>query len=385
MHEETGLHVWLDPLWETLHITFFVMIVMMLMEFVELYRMRRKKELGLAGRLAGGGGFRHFLQIVVAALLGMIPGCVGGFVAVSLYAHRVFSFGAVFAASMTALGDDAFRMLASEPLFTLQVELVLLAGGIVLGYVVDLLGGKALQAGAASCHIELHDADQEGKGVLHVHSHAGMEAGHAGENGKEDKFWPALKDWSFSRALLVVLLLLYVASLVAGFPGHVHGHEEEHVLHFGFENIVSLLLSLAALILEVFVNEHFLQEHLWNHLLKKHFPAIFLWTLGTLYLITLLQLHFDLHAWLAADTSRSGLLVLAAILVGWIPQSGPHYLFIQLYFSSVIPASVFWANAIVQDGHTSLLLLAESRRKYVLLKSIKSGLALLVALILSLL
>ena len=53
--------------------------------------------------------------------------------------------------------------------------------------------------------------------------------------------------------------------------------------------------------------------------------------------------------------------------------------------SSVIPASVFWANAIVQDGHTSLLLLAESRRKYVLLKSIKSGLALLVALILFLL
>ena len=376
MHEETGLHVWLDPLWETLHITFFVMIVMMLMEFVELYRMRRKKELGLAGRLAGGGGFRHFLQIVVAALLGMIPGCVGGFVAVSLYAHRVFSFGAVFAASMTALGDDAFRMLASEPLFTLQVELVLLAGGIVLGYVVDLLGGKALQAGAASCHIELHDADQEGKGVLHVHSHAGMEAGHAGENGKEDKFWPALKDWSFSRALLVVLLLLYVASLVAGFPGHVHGHEEEHVLHFDFENIVSLLLSLAALILVVFVNEHFLQEHLWNHLLKKHFPAIFLWTLGTLYLITLLQHHIDLGAWVSADLSHIGLMLLAAILIGWIPQSGPHYLFIQLYFTSAIPFGVFFANAIVQDGHTSLLLLAESRRRYVLLKSLKSLIAL---------
>ena len=111
-------------------------------------------------------------------------------------------------------------------------------------------------------------------------------------------------------------------------------------------------------------------------MLKKHFPSIFLWTLGTLYLITLLQHHIDLGAWVSADLSHIGLMLLAAILIGWIPQSGPHYLFIQLYFTSAIPFGVFFANAIVQDGHTSLLLLAESRRRYVLLKSLKSLIAL---------
>lgn len=369
MHGESWSHIYLEPLWETLHVTFFVMVVMMLMEFVELYRMRRKKDSGWIVQMQGRGAGRHGLQLLMAAALGLIPGCVGGFMAVSLYAHRMLSFGAVLTASFTALGDDAFRMLASEPWLTLKVEAILFGMGMLFGWIVDKIGGERWQLGSKACHIELHDADQEGDGH-HPHAHK--------ENGATatDRYWPALKDWSFARTLLVVLLLFYMASLLGGVPGHEHGHEAAHGFHLDFENGLFLLLSLTALILVIFSNEHFLQEHLWNHLLKKHFPSIFLWTLGTLYLITLLQHHIDLGAWVSADLSHIGLMLLAAILIGWIPQSGPHYLFIQLYFTSAIPFGVFFANAIVQDGHTSLLLLAESRRRYVLLKSLKSLIAL---------
>ncbi|MCM1042249.1 MAG: hypothetical protein NC396_07480 [Bacteroides sp.] len=67
----------MQPLWETIHIVFFVMVVLMLMEFIELYRMGK-----------GGGvlflGDRHpFVQLLVAALLGFIPGCVGGLMVVA--------------------------------------------------------------------------------------------------------------------------------------------------------------------------------------------------------------------------------------------------------------------------------------------------------------
>ena len=81
MHEESWTHVYLEPLWETLHVTFFVMVVMMLMEFVELYRMRRKKESRLIAKVQGSGEGRHWLQLLMAAMLGLIPGCVGGFMA----------------------------------------------------------------------------------------------------------------------------------------------------------------------------------------------------------------------------------------------------------------------------------------------------------------
>lgn len=376
MHEESWTHVYLEPLWETLHVTFFVMVVMMLMEFVELYRMRRKKESGLIAKVQGSGEGRHWLQLLMAAMLGLIPGCVGGFMAVSLYAHRMLSFGAVLAASFTALGDDAFRMLASEPGITLKVEAMLFGMGLVFGWIADKMGGERWQLGAKACHIELHDADHEGSGhYIHLHKLGGNPA-------SSDRFWPALKDWSFARTLLVVLLLFYIASLFGGIPGHDHGHGLDHSFHLDFENGLFLLLTLGALVLVFFCNEHFLQEHLWKHLLKKHFPSVFLWTLGTLYLITVLQHYMDLQAWVSGDATHIGVMLLAAILVGWIPQSGPHYLFIQLYFTSAIPFGVFLANAIVQDGHTSLLLLAESRRKYVLLKSMKSLIALVISVVL---
>ena len=373
MHEESWSHIYVEPLWETLHVTFFVMVVMMLMEFAELYRMRRKEESGLITKVQGGGEGRHWLQLLLAAGLGLIPGCVGGFMAVSLYAHRMLSFGAVLAASFTALGDDAFRMLASEPGITLKVEAMLFGMGSVFGWLADKVGGGRWQLGSKACHIELHDADHEG-GCHHLHARAEGKARHG-------RFLPALKDWSFARALLVSLLLLYMVGLVGGIPGHGHGTDDA-AGHLDFESVLFSLLSLAALVLVVSCNEHFLQEHLWKHLLKKHFPSIFLWTLGTLYLSSFVQHHLDLQSWISADATHAGLMLLAAVLTGWIPQSGPHYLFIQLYFTSAIPFGVFFANAIVQDGHTSLLLLAESRSKYVLLKSLKSLVALVLGIFL---
>ena len=38
-----------------------------------------------------------FKQVIVASILGMVPGCIGGFAAVSLYTHRLISFGALIA------------------------------------------------------------------------------------------------------------------------------------------------------------------------------------------------------------------------------------------------------------------------------------------------
>ena len=62
--------------------------------------------------------------------------------------------------------------------------------------------------------------------------------------------------------------------------------------------------------------------------------------------------------------------LIAAVLVGLIPESGPHLLFITLYAQSLLPFGVLLANSIVQDGHGMLPMLAESRKDFIRVKII---------------
>src|SRR5512138_1543308 len=85
----------------TLMITFFVLVVMMIIEYITVQsRGRWSRPLGRSG----------YLQIIVASFLGLIPGCLGGFTAVSLYIHRTFNFAALLTTMIAATGDESFVM-----------------------------------------------------------------------------------------------------------------------------------------------------------------------------------------------------------------------------------------------------------------------------------
>jgi len=70
--------------------------------------------------------------------------------------------------------------------------------------------------------------------------------------------------------------------------------------------------------------------------------------------------------------------LLLACLVGLIPESGPHLIFVTLFAQGVVPLSVLLASSIVQDGHGMLPMLAHSAREFLLIKAIAftAGLAL---------
>ncbi len=94
---------------------------------------------------------------------------------------------------------------------------------------------------------------------------------------------------------------------------------------------------------------HFLTEHVYKHILKRHLWQIFLWLYAALFLIQLVSQH------LAAETLFSGaglaaMLVLAA-LVGLLPISGPNVFLLALFAHGYLPFSILLANSIVQDGH----------------------------------
>ncbi len=63
-------------------------------------------------------------------------------------------------------------------------------------------------------------------------------------------------------------------------------------------------------------------------------------------------------------------MLIIAVLVGIVPESGPHLLFIILFASGNLPFSILLANSIVQDGHGSLPLIAETRKGFILVKLI---------------
>jgi hypothetical protein len=122
---------------------------------------------------------------------------------------------------------------------------------------------------------------------------------------------------------------------------------------------------------------HYIKEHVWRHIVRRHLWRTFLWTLGTLLLVKLGLTEWPLEK-LASEYTLA-LLFLGA-LVGLIPESGPHLIFVTLYASNLIPFSVLFASSFVQDGHGLLPMLSYSVRDSILIKAFNLVLGLILAL-----
>jgi hypothetical protein len=70
-----------------------------------------------------------------------------------------------------------------------------------------------------------------------------------------------------------------------------------------------------------------------------------------------------------------------ALTIGLIPESGPHIVFISLFIDGSIPFSILLANSLVQNGHSGLPLLAESKKGFVKMKLIALTTGLIVGLL----
>ena len=195
-------------------------------------------------------------------------------------------------------------------------------------------------------------------------------------------------------------LAVFIAALASGRLGHEHGtdaheehihsgycehHHEEHADHIedsfhidllseDWMNILFAGLSIVMLFVIIFGSEHFVDEHLWNHVIRKHLPVIFSWTLGVLLILGLVLQHFDINNWISDNTA---LMIILATLIGIIPESGPHMIFVTLFAAGVIPFPVLLASCISQDGHASIPLLAESSRSFIWAKVINCAVALI--------
>jgi len=322
-------------------ITAFVIIMMLLIEYISVQT---------RGRWNDKFDRNPFLQILIAAVLGFMPGCLGVYLVVSLYVHRIFHFAALCAAMIATSGDEVFVMFAMIPGKALLIMGILFLVSLVAAYILYLfpLGKRKMRLDKN--HMTLHDHDPDCRGFI------------------PSRIIPQLKHISFERCVLLVVGLIFIVFLLSGDIGPDH---------WNWQRIVFLIVLSIELFIAFTVPDHFLQKHLWDHVIRKHFLRVFLWTFGAFLVIHvgLEFLHFE--DWIR-DMHLSILMI--ALLIGIIPESGPHILFITLYATGNIPLSILLANSIVQDGHGSIPLLAETRIDFLRMKGVNLLLGLIVGL-----
>jgi hypothetical protein len=135
-----------------LMITGFVLAMMLIIEYLNVLT-AGKWQKDLAKHVWG--------QYIVAALLGVLPGCLGAFTAVAMYTHGVLTLGAVVTAMVASSGDEAFVMLALIPRHALLLMAILFGIGLGLGVLVDVVGGGRKTRHPAHS-FELHERNRCG-------------------------------------------------------------------------------------------------------------------------------------------------------------------------------------------------------------------------------
>ena len=315
-----------------LMITSFVFIMMLLIEYINVLTKGSWQDSLKKSRWG---------QYVLSGFLGAVPGCLGAFTIVSLYSHQVVSLGALVTAMIATSGDEAFVMFSMFPVkaFWLTVGLFLI--GIISGYISDLIFKKQkLLIVHLNHELPIHEEEE----VCHCFS--------------RKQFWPQLKNITIQRALLTGIFLLFLFFFFTGTLG---------AKEWDWKKITFISGALFGFFVVMTVPDHFIEEHIWIHVLKKHVTRIFLWTFGALLAIHFIEQYIHLESWIKDNYFW---ILLIAVLVGIIPESGPHLIFVTLFASGSLPFSILMASSIVQDGHGMLPMLAVSRKGFVWVKVI---------------
>lgn len=337
------MNIIVEALKTSIQITGLVMVMMLLIEYINVKS---------HGKTFAGLQNSKIKQVIFSTVLGLVPGCVGGFAVVSLFTHRIVSFGSLVAMMIASSGDEAFIMLAMIPKEAIILFAILTVVAVLAGIITDKL--FHVPAPFSKEHFEIH-IDEE-------HNHPSIFGKSIISN---------LKSISKERVLIMAGISIFIFASIFGIAGHEHQgvehHESFNIFDEKWINLAFTGISILTLYLTASANEHFIKDHLWHHVVKKHFKSIFFWTLGALVVIHFGIKFMNIESWIQQNVF---IMILIAVLIGIIPESGPHIVFITLFAAGTVPFSVLLASSIVQDGHTTLPLLAESKKCFIKAKII---------------
>jgi hypothetical protein len=320
-----------------LMISFFVFVMMLLVDFINIATK------GRVSVMMQGGCWR---QYALASFLGSTPGCLGAFMNVSLYVHGMISFGAIVGGMIATSGDEAFVMLTQFPGAAALLFGLLFLCGIFFAWVSDKVivvfrfvpCESCLESECTECLARMENRDRRDDIFAPKHQ------------------WRKIKTISFTRFLLLLLICSFLMLVLTGIF-------REH--DWNWKYITFICLSLCSLYISIAASEHYLHSHIWDHLIKRHIFRVFLWTLGSLCFVQLGISLWNLDVFIGEHPLC---VLLIGALIGLIPESGPHLIFVMMYAQGLVPFSVLFTASFVQDGHGMLPLLSYSIKDSILIK-----------------
>jgi len=321
----------IEVLKHALIITLFVFVMMVLIDYINV--MTR----GRLSHTVRGGQWRQYF---VASFLGATPGCLGAFLNVSFYVHGLLSFGAITAGMIATSGDEAFVMLAMFPDKALILFGVLFLLAVGSGWLVDKIASALKIKPCEACQLQqVHVEDAEGCRCF-----------------SREEILPQLRSISLPRLIIILILVLFAIAILTGVLGPTV---------WNWQRIILITLLPIVIFISVTVPEHYLREHIWDHIVKKHLWRVFLWTFGALLIVDLGLKYWNLESFVRAHMVW---VLVIATLVAIVPESGPHLIFVMMFADGLVPFSVLLASSIVQDGHGMLPLLSYTVKDTVLIK-----------------
>jgi hypothetical protein len=307
---------------------------------------------------------------LLGALLGMTPGCGGAIVVMPLWMRGQVSFGTLVAALVATMGDSSFVLIAAAPQLALQVHLLLLVVGVLVGLAVDALGIEPKRPAPPS-RPPLRPASPLSPSTV------GAMAVLPGLLGRG----PML---AYPPPTLLLFWFLTAVGLVLGAPV-VAGATDGPTMarHLGGVDPILVIGGAGTLLcLVIFLSTRggvrddtlrsvaakldsrravFVESARETSFVTVWVAAAFVATAMVVGVADVPLLAGEGSG--AVFAGRAGLIaVLVAALVGLVPGCGPQIVLTGLYVSGALPFSVLVANALSQDGDALFPLLAGHRR-----------------------
>lgn len=258
-------------------------------------------------------------EIPICALLGVIPGCGGAIMVMSLYTRGIVTFSSVLATLISTMGDAAFFLIASKPSAALIILPITLMTGIITGYI-SLPFAKKIAPSLPK------------------------------KNNNNNENIPINK---ISNKFYTFWLVLIIPGIFLGLLNAFNITPSIAFLDFDLILIFSFLASVFCVLMWVFNPLTDIQmASVHENSIRKIVDTtcfVTVWVITAFLCFEILNLAtkgrmFDYF------TVFGPFVPLMAILIGFIPGCGPQIMITSMYVSGQIPMSAQIGNSISNDG-----------------------------------
>ncbi len=331
-------------------------------------------------------------QPIIAALLGIIPGCGATLFLVPLYNKRKLTFGALVASFIATMGDASFVILVGDPMTFLIITVITSIVGIIVGYIIDLSPiGDRITAESDRDESKQHEKQAQ-KALSQEEKRLLPEWYSLGEKyGITTLFWLAIfvatpaavmtlsipdidsspvlgyytaMEWMSLVIVLFFLLYYLLRKLLLNY--YVHRDDRVHMddIHHGgmhkkdFVHILSDTTTASIFML------------FW----------IFMGTFAYELIVVQIVGEEEFMKFITVETMLF-LMVFIGAIVGLLPGCGPQIAFATIFINGGMTGAALTANTISQDGDAGFPLIATDKRGFMWIKVINFIPAIIVGLI----